>query len=83
MAATTDRELELGFGIRAAIYVMTSGPLSGLKLLAGHAVLSYVPGVRPRHGLLLWAVLAWARSSPGWAKNGLWAGPTGSVRWLK
>ena len=61
--------------------VMTSGPLSGLKLLVGRAVPAHVPRVRPRQGLLLRDVPAWARSSPGRArlgsgqKNGPGAGP--------
>jgi hypothetical protein len=46
-------------------------------------VSSHVPGFRPRHGLLHWAMLAWAHHShvgPGvdWAKKGPRVGLTGS-----
>ena len=49
-------------------------------LLAGRAVLAHVLGVRPRHGLLLWAVPARTRSPPGRVVLGPGQkyGPTGS-----
>jgi hypothetical protein len=48
---------------------LLSGLVPGLSDLAGRGVPAHVPGVRPRHGLLLRAVPAWARWPPGQAKK--------------
>jgi hypothetical protein len=54
--------------VRAAGHGVGYGPRPGCPHGVGRAVPAHVPGQRPRHDLLHWAVRAWAhpiRAGPG------------------